>query len=93
MLRAATPADRPDLIALALAEDAAWSGAAAVSADEVGEYVDSYGPGVVFATATPATRGGSRGWRRTASDNAIGLYRDVGFEVDREWRVYSRSAT
>lgn len=22
---------------------------------------------------------------------AIGLYRDVGFEVDREWRIYSRS--
>ncbi len=25
------------------------------------------------------------------NENAIGLYRDVGFEVDREWRVYSRS--
>jgi ribosomal protein S18 acetylase RimI-like enzyme len=48
MLRPATPADRPDLIALALAEDAAWSGAAAVSADEVGEFVDSYRRGVVF---------------------------------------------
>jgi ribosomal protein S18 acetylase RimI-like enzyme len=48
MLRPATPADRPDLIALALAEDAAWSGATAVSADEVGEFVDSFGPGVVF---------------------------------------------
>ena len=23
------------------------------------------------------------------NENAIGLYRDVGFEVDREWRVYS----
>ncbi len=48
MLRAATPADRPDLIALALAEDAAWSGAAAVSAEEAGEFIDSYRPGVVF---------------------------------------------
>ena len=27
------------------------------------------------------------------NENAIGLYRDVGFEVDREWRVYSRSTT
>src|SRR6476619_7304381 len=48
MLRPATRADRPDLIALALAEDAAWSGAPAVSAEEVGEFVDSCRPGVVF---------------------------------------------
>jgi len=48
MLRPATSADRPDLIALALAEDAAWSDAPAVSAEEVGEFVDSCGPGVVF---------------------------------------------
>jgi ribosomal protein S18 acetylase RimI-like enzyme len=48
MLRSATPADRPDLIALALAEDAAWSGAPAVSAEEQGEFVDSCGPGVIF---------------------------------------------
>jgi hypothetical protein len=48
MLRPATPADRPALIALALAEDAAWSGAEAVSAEEVGEFVDSCEPGVVF---------------------------------------------
>jgi ribosomal protein S18 acetylase RimI-like enzyme len=48
VLRPATPADRPDLIALALAEDAAWSGAPAVSEDEVGEFVDSCGPGVIF---------------------------------------------
>jgi ribosomal protein S18 acetylase RimI-like enzyme len=48
MLRPATPADRPDLIALTLAEDAAWSGAAAVSDDEAGEVVDQHGPGVVF---------------------------------------------
>ena len=48
MLRPATPADRPALIALALAEDAAWSGSPAVSADEVGEFVDGCGPGVIF---------------------------------------------
>ena len=48
MLRPATPADRPELIALALAEDAAWSGAGAVSAEEVGEFVDSRGSGMVF---------------------------------------------
>jgi ribosomal protein S18 acetylase RimI-like enzyme len=48
MLRPATPADRPDLIALALAEDAAWSGAPAVSREEAGEFIDSYGPGVIF---------------------------------------------
>jgi ribosomal protein S18 acetylase RimI-like enzyme len=48
MLRPATPADRADVIALALAEDAAWSGAAAVSAEEVGEFVDSRARGVVF---------------------------------------------
>ena len=48
MLRAATPADRPDLIALALAEDAAWSGALEVSAEEAGEFIDHHGPGVIF---------------------------------------------
>ena len=48
MIRPATPADRPALVALGLAEDAAWSGAAAVSEDEVGEFVDSCEPGVVF---------------------------------------------
>jgi ribosomal protein S18 acetylase RimI-like enzyme len=41
------PADRADLIALALAEDAAWSGGPAVSAEEAGEFIDSYGPGVI----------------------------------------------
>jgi ribosomal protein S18 acetylase RimI-like enzyme len=48
MLRPVTPADRPDLIALALAEDAAWSGAPAVSAEEAGEFIDQHGLGVVF---------------------------------------------
>jgi len=48
MLRPATPADRPDLIALALAEDAAWSGAPEVSAEEAGEVIDHHGTGVIF---------------------------------------------
>jgi ribosomal protein S18 acetylase RimI-like enzyme len=50
MLRPATPADRSALIALALAEDAAWSGAGAgdVSEEETGEYIDGYEPGAVF---------------------------------------------
>jgi hypothetical protein len=48
MLRLATPADRPDVIALALAEDAAWSGGPEVSAQEAGEFIDDHGPGVVF---------------------------------------------
>ncbi len=48
MLRPATPADRSALIALAIAEDAAWSGAAAVSEEEAGEYLDSYGTGAIF---------------------------------------------
>jgi ribosomal protein S18 acetylase RimI-like enzyme len=48
MLRRTTPADRADLIALALAEDAAWSGAPAVSVEEAGEYVDSFEPGMIF---------------------------------------------
>jgi ribosomal protein S18 acetylase RimI-like enzyme len=48
MLRPATPADRPALIALVLAEDAAWSGASEVSAEEAGEVVDQHGLGVVF---------------------------------------------
>jgi ribosomal protein S18 acetylase RimI-like enzyme len=48
MLRPAAPGDRPGLIALALAEDAAWSGAPAVSAEEAGEFIDACGPGVIF---------------------------------------------
>jgi ribosomal protein S18 acetylase RimI-like enzyme len=48
MLRPATPADRSELIALALAEDAAWSGAPEVCAEEAGELIDRYRPGVIF---------------------------------------------
>ena len=48
MLRPAMPADHRDLIALALAEDAAWSGAPEVSAEETGELIDRYRPGVIF---------------------------------------------
>jgi ribosomal protein S18 acetylase RimI-like enzyme len=48
MLRSASSADRSDLIALTLAEDAAWSGAPAVSVEEAGEFIDSRGPGVIF---------------------------------------------
>jgi ribosomal protein S18 acetylase RimI-like enzyme len=48
MLRPGTPADRPDLIALVLAEDAAWSGASAVSAEEAGALLDRCREAVVF---------------------------------------------
>src|SRR5262245_13927682 len=48
MLRPATSADRPHLIALAFAEDAAWSGAPAVSEQEAGEFIDALPPGVIF---------------------------------------------
>jgi ribosomal protein S18 acetylase RimI-like enzyme len=48
MIRPATPADRPALVTLGLAEDAAWSGAPAVSAEEVGEFIDSGELGVIF---------------------------------------------
>jgi hypothetical protein len=46
--RAGTAADHADLVALALAEDAAWSGGPPVSAEEAGEFIVSYGPGVIF---------------------------------------------
>jgi len=48
MIRGVTPVDRPALLALALAEDAAWSDAPAVSDEEVGEFIDSCEPGVIF---------------------------------------------
>ena len=48
MLRRAVPADRPAVVALGLAEDAAWSGASAVSGEEVGEFIDSFDRGVIF---------------------------------------------
>jgi ribosomal protein S18 acetylase RimI-like enzyme len=55
MVRPVRVADRPDLIALALAEDAAWSGAPGVSAEEAGEFIDDYRPGVVFERAGRVT--------------------------------------
>ena len=48
VLRIATPEDRPALVALGLAEDAAWSGATAVSIEEVGEFIDSCDLGVIL---------------------------------------------
>jgi ribosomal protein S18 acetylase RimI-like enzyme len=48
VIRRATPDDRPALVALGLAEDAAWSDAPAVSVEEVGEFIDSCEPGVIF---------------------------------------------
>ena len=48
VLRPATPADRPALVALVLAEDAAWSGAGAVSAGEAADFLGSCPPGVVY---------------------------------------------
>lgn len=48
MIRPATPADRPALVALGLAEDAAWSDAPEVSVEEIGEFVDSCELGVIF---------------------------------------------
>jgi ribosomal protein S18 acetylase RimI-like enzyme len=48
MLRPATPGDRAALLALVLAEDAAYSGAAAVSTEEAGAFLDGFAPGVVF---------------------------------------------
>src|SRR5919108_165597 len=162
MIRRATPADRPALVALGLAEDAAWSGAPAVSGEEDEAvhgltYVDAAWaevPGHTQrsleawrSTLTPdysgwvARRDGrpvgwvvgrvfsdGRGWiqqlavARSArglglgralllhslaelrsrgatslalgvqaeNEKAIGLYRDIGFQVTREWRVYAR---
>src|SRR4051812_35032394 len=49
MLRPATPDDRDALIALGLAEDAAWApDAAPVSREEVGELLDDFPPGAVW---------------------------------------------
>jgi hypothetical protein len=39
--------DRRDLIALALAEDAAWSGVPAVAAEEAGEFIGQFGLGLI----------------------------------------------
>ncbi|MBJ7330399.1 MAG: GNAT family N-acetyltransferase [Solirubrobacteraceae bacterium] len=48
MLRPATAADRADLVALVIAEDAAWSSGPTPSAEEAAEYVDQCAPGMVF---------------------------------------------
>jgi mycothiol synthase len=55
VLRPAVAGDRPALIAIALAEDAAWSGAPPVSAEEVGEFIDSFEPGMIFERGGRAT--------------------------------------
>ena len=77
MLRPATPADRPQLIALALAEDAAWSGAAEVSAEEAGEVLDRYGPGVIFERD-----GRAAGYAATGEGGGSTLLIDPGVDPD-----------
>jgi ribosomal protein S18 acetylase RimI-like enzyme len=52
MLRPATPDDRDELIALGLAEDAAWApDATPVSAEEVGELLDAFPGGAAWEAA------------------------------------------
>ncbi len=103
MLRPAAPADRSDLIALVLAEDAAWSDGPEVSAEEAGEVGQiavarsERGLGIGRAllvhslrdlldeAATSLNLG-----VEAANEHALGLYRSVGFEVVREWRLYAR---
>jgi hypothetical protein len=84
MLRPATPADRPNLIALALAEDAAWSGAPEVSAEEAGEFIDQYGPGVVFARD-----GRVAGYASAGEGGDTILLSDPGGAPRRRWRPSS----
>jgi ribosomal protein S18 acetylase RimI-like enzyme len=73
MLRPATPADRDAVIALALAEDAAWSGASPVSPEEAGEFVDGFAPGVVLV------RGGAvAGYAAVSQDGQTMLLTDPG---------------
>jgi ribosomal protein S18 acetylase RimI-like enzyme len=59
-LRSATDADRHAVLALGVAEEAAWFGEAEVSAEEVGEWVDDEGgvtPGVVAVDDGGRVRG------------------------------------
>jgi ribosomal protein S18 acetylase RimI-like enzyme len=74
MLRPVSAADRPALVALALAEDAAWSSAPAVFAEEAGEFVDSFGPGVIVE------RDGRVGGYAAAGEGGAILLLDPGDE-------------
>ena len=59
-LRGATDGDRDAVLALGVAEEAAWFGDAEVSAEEVGEWIDEEGgitPGVVAADDDGRVRG------------------------------------
>ena len=87
MLRPAAPADRPDLIALALAEDAAWSGAPAVSAEEAGEVIDPYRPGVIFERD-----GRVAGYAAVGEGGGTILLVDPGDDPGPRWRRSSRGS-
>jgi mycothiol synthase len=69
MLRPATEGDRDAVLALGVAEEAAWFGAAELSAEEVGEWIDEEGgvaPGVVAVDGDGRIRAFASAARREA---------------------------
>jgi ribosomal protein S18 acetylase RimI-like enzyme len=67
MLRPATEGDRDAVLALGVAEEAAWFGVAELSAEEVGEWIDDEGgvaPGVVAVDGDGRIRGFASAGRR-----------------------------
>ena len=60
-LRSATGSDRDAVLALGVAEEAAWFGQAEISAEEVGEWIDEEG-GVACGVVAVDDDGGVRGF-------------------------------
>lgn len=78
MIRPATDTDLDAVVSLAYDEETAWYGEPESSREEIAHYV--------------AFNGGLGLSVQAANEKAIGLYRSVGKEVTKEWRVYSRPA-
>src|SRR3954468_23115123 len=79
-LRPATDADRDAVLALGVAEEAAWFGEAEVSAAEVGEWIDDeggLGAGVVAVDEDGRVRGFAAPGRRQAVLVADPAWTDV----------------
>src|SRR3954468_863154 len=69
-LRAATDADRDAVLALGVAEEAAWFGRAEVSRDEVGEWIDHEG-GVAIGAVAVEDDGRVRGFASPGRREAV----------------------
>jgi mycothiol synthase len=79
-LRSATDGDRDAVLSLGVAEETAWFGEAEVSADEVGEWIDSEG-GVAQGVVAVDGDGRIRGFASSGRHEAIFLADPAGIQA------------